>query len=312
MAVVVEFLHAAKLMVLGYDGRRAFDGALGANPYLVSLLEGIFWGLSHLVYEGTAVLLCQKGCGINAFCRTLILAGVWGLVTAIIVTWHYSSTSNIAAILMTAWSCVLVVGYGLIWLLPLCKFYRRPAAIRYAAVHCISRVMLLTSVAMVTAELDAGWCLQMGSYSLLFGIALPFAMRYALFQDSGYWLGNTAGHVKSGTGDDKNGFSALSEVLLESQMPSTPDAGITAQSLAEALDEHRPNMIPEYKIRLPPNALLGTGGTAKVYRGSWVFDDTLCIIRGKQGRDVAVKVLVCPELTPTGPLPYASTCECSG
>ena len=144
--VWVSSVHAIKLFAVGnYDS----DDTGASGVQWVAGLEGICWGLAHIVLEGTAFLLCQHGAGIRSFARAALLGGLWGVVTALVVGSYFSTwdepIQSVSVTAMFVWEAVLVLLYAVLWAAPRKLIYKRPALLPYAQYCSVSRAILFSA-----------------------------------------------------------------------------------------------------------------------------------------------------------------------
>jgi len=198
--------HSSKLLLLGYDSGMQY------GITAVSALEGLCWGCGHAIYEGCAVLLCQRGAGYRGFRWAVSLGLVWGAFTAVVVAIHYSNWCRGFELecphqqwsfsLMVAWECLGLSFYSCLWLLPSRCLYRRPALHDYAVYQALTRALMALSLLMVWCRVDVGFCIELFGDTALAGVVTPIMLFRALFQDSAFWQGklpSSAGLAAKGT-----------------------------------------------------------------------------------------------------------------
>jgi hypothetical protein len=99
--------------------------------YDAMLLYCLASALQHTVTEGIAFLFLQKGCGIYSRKNTRRFVVIWFFVSffsSYLVFMDYAIARYIG---WTVWF-LIVIFYGLVWLLPARILFRRPAGISYA------------------------------------------------------------------------------------------------------------------------------------------------------------------------------------
>lgn len=101
------------------------------NDYDAQLLYCLAIALQHTVTEGIAFIFLQKGCGIYSRKNSQKFAFVWfiiSFVSSYLIFMDYAIARYIG---WTIW-LLIVIFYGLMWLLPAKTLFRRPAGISYA------------------------------------------------------------------------------------------------------------------------------------------------------------------------------------
>lgn len=109
------------------------------NDTWILFLFSVGFLLQHVVSEGIAVMLMQKGCGVYAAQKAAKLALVWGLCTLGMVFVVYSDNEySVFAFLI--WNLCMVILYSCLWLLPSHVLYRRPSVFIYAKIFLSYRL----------------------------------------------------------------------------------------------------------------------------------------------------------------------------
>lgn len=145
--------------------------------------------LQHIVLEGVAFLLMQKGCGKYAAWNASKMMGVWGIITLIANVVGYSPGLQVSTIALLTWDSSILIFYFLLWVLPQNRLFRRPAAIPYAKFWFFFRVLEITLYSMSQAHSVAS---QIGKCGYVFGplfiftIFQPIVMYWTLLADSRY------------------------------------------------------------------------------------------------------------------------------
>lgn len=92
--------------------------------------------MQHMVTEGMAFMLMQKGCGLYAFKRAGYFAMLWGGVTYALLV--YTSFRQKGAFgVFSAWNSMLLVFYLSLWFTPMDYLFRRPAAVLFAKLFSV-------------------------------------------------------------------------------------------------------------------------------------------------------------------------------
>ena len=299
------------------------------NTFLVGLgwkikafIVAMDWALFHVVLEGLAFFLMQKGAGGRAFRRAVKYSSAWGVVTFLAVFEQQKlkfqpkaqggSSCEPAAFIsrdaawnangvMLMWNILLTVGYAMLRFAPEKWLSRRPAAKFYASFMLVLRATYVFSLSLQELENEtvrqAGFVLYSVGHFILFSFCEPLCVWLTLQRDSEYWRGHTSKLGKSGGGNLN--LPLVGRVSLNEGAAST---------LADTLDaigrDHSyVEMLNFAYLTIDHKDVIGAGGTAKVYRGTW------------KGDTVAIKLVYPPELTQEeveGFLREASALEAAG
>ena len=109
------------------------DYQVGRDWSRASFLFSFAITLQHMVCEGIAFMLMQKGCGHYAFKKAGFYAVIWGGCCYIFLI--YASFQNEGAFaVFLAWNICLLCFYLVLWLAPMEYLFRRPAAILLAKI----------------------------------------------------------------------------------------------------------------------------------------------------------------------------------
>jgi hypothetical protein len=122
------------IMVLTLD----FDPQ-GDNDTWTLFLYSVGFLLQHVVAEGIAIMLMQKGCGVFAQQKAAKLAIAWGVCTFFMVFIVYSE-NDYSFYAFVVWNACMVALYSCLWLLPTHVLYRRPSVYIYAKIFLAYRL----------------------------------------------------------------------------------------------------------------------------------------------------------------------------
>jgi hypothetical protein len=158
----------------------------GKNSLIITWCYPILFSLQHFVIEGIAFLFMQKGLGSHAAKNAFKWTIWWCLFTFLTQIVVFQNSGILSIIVNSIWSVLQLVLYGLLWLLPNDKLFRRPAAIFYAKFWFIFRLFALTFyvVAAVNSTHRVGECLYYLGVFMPFGLLEPMVCYYSLLQDS--------------------------------------------------------------------------------------------------------------------------------
>jgi hypothetical protein len=162
---------------------------------------------------------------------------------------------------------------------------------------------------------DFGYCLNFACTGIFFSVMVPVIVYFALLKDSLHWRGDAK--LASSTFQSNRRDATISDIR-------TPLMGLDLNSGEVSVVHRNMEHVPEnllidfYELSLNPMNCLGTGGTARVYRGvlrgkkkhicisflssniyffNIVFSLTIVSQPLLKGKPVAIKMLVCVELT---------------
>lgn len=229
----------------------------------------IVWTLQHFVTEGVAILLMQKGLGVNALKKALKYTLVWSFYFLFnqLAVYHTSESVSFASNII--WQSLLILFYLLLWLAPQKRLYRRPAAIIYAKFWVFIRSINIISTIMFYLDLSAGNCFYGLGTLLPYVFFEPTILTYTLIQDSRWWQGL----------DISQGRRVESAEEIRSPLAGVDIDLYSAKTLAEQLDSlgvksnqgiAAPVKLLNFAyISLNKNKLLGSGSFSKVYMGSY-------------------------------------------
>ena len=144
--------------------------------------------LQHVVLEGVAFLLMQKGCGKYAAWNASKLMIVWAIITLTANIIGYSPGFQISTIALLTWDSTILIFYFLLWVLPQNRLFRRPAAISYAKFWFFFRVLEISLYSMSQSKhsiaTQIGKCGYVFGPLFIFTIFQPIIMYWTLLADS--------------------------------------------------------------------------------------------------------------------------------
>ena len=65
--------------------------------------------LQHIITEGVAFMLMQKGCGVEAASRAFQYSFIWGIITYFLVQMWHSSDDSTSIVVRIIWSGTLAI-----------------------------------------------------------------------------------------------------------------------------------------------------------------------------------------------------------
>ena len=152
-----------------------------------AILYAMLYALERFVIEGVALLLMEKGMGLHSAKRCLLKAFVWAIFSFTLFFFFYMYPS-VSFQLAVAWNVVVCIFYGVLWLAPSTKLFRRPAAINYAIFWLFAQLISLSSVLMYNYPSTAA----VGNCTFAFGVVLlhsfcePVVVYRTLLRDCRY------------------------------------------------------------------------------------------------------------------------------
>jgi hypothetical protein len=245
--------------------------------WIVPIEQGLF----HWLYEGLAFFLMRYGAGVKAIQRSLVVSGLWGVITFIFYFYIYSisdasygqnANKNHAFDLFLTYQAILLSFYSLFVIIPSKYLYRRPALEFYAKFNCILYATALIVGSLVDADVTDAVC----PGAVIIFIEVAFFQPFILFKtfqiDSQYWQGLTP---------DRG--NPLADVWDHVDVK-------TAETMAERLEhfgsEKRLPILHFGLLDFDTNNQFVAGGFSRVYFGKF------------KGEKVAFKILFAMELTP--------------
>ena len=262
-----------------------------------ALMWATFFGLSHMVNEGVAYMLIQKGLGRYTQRKVLRRSIVWGFICFVIRYFTYLRDKEGGMVfILLVWKSAMVLFYGAIALVPNKHLYRRPAATFFARIWACWQLLNLVSSVLIVIKMASpvGLCVELFGAFLIYAIVQPIAIYITLLKDSEWWQGQ----FEDESEDDMSG-SVNEDGRKRSLDIVSPLAGLninlhSAQSLADCIDrmitEEGVKLLNFAYVQLDETQLLGQGSFSKVYRGTYrsqkcaiklvfTFDLTVDIIR---------------------------------
>lgn len=232
------------------------------------------WALQHGVIEGMAVLLQQKGCGWYASLNAMGIVAVY-VFGIFWFFFFFFAGGNDTVISQLALDAVLLVFYGLLWLLPSHKLFRRPALLVYAKIWFVIRVPgIILHIGLLLPHTVSDWpdCGYYFFRVILFSLVQPLISYHVMYLDSLWWQGID---VVDGTERPSNRFSSFSGDNSERpSFYSRQDFSLyNAQAVASVMDrigiEENVRMLNFAYLGVRKGQLLGKGSFSTVYRGTY-------------------------------------------
>eukprot|EP01035_Chromulina_nebulosa_P031097 gene31097-41424_t len=256
------------------------------------------WALQHLVTEGVAILLMQKGVGFNAAAKTVRITTLWAIFTFFAYMLVYTQPTGVSFAILMIWEMILFSFYLCLWIFPPRRLYRRPAAIHYGQFWCLFRVVNIISTILNFIPVTNGFsnCFYVICCLYPFAILQPWILYYTLLQDSKWWQGFSI----------NQGRRTRSAEEIRSPLQGVDLNLRTAQSLARSMDTISSGtrkrsqsadiggatirnggvrLLNFAYISMDTTKLIGSGSFSKVYIGSY------------RQRKCAIKLIFTPDLT---------------
>jgi len=244
--------------------------------------KGIIWGLQHLLLDGIGVLLVQPGIGRRAIRRSFIITTPWAIITVLAVGMSCKaqgdSHGTSGTIILMVYYFVEMILFIIVGFIP-CWRRPRPAIRMWAAVWILLRILAEIALFVQIYHPEVGSCLNFVLVHLTFVSLLPMAIFLAFRADTKHWYGVAwdldEQVLKAGMVND------LRSPLIGLSLPndSIRDIGRGIEKL------RRQDMVSFAELSIDAMSLLGSGGTAKVFKGKF------------HKQDAAFKLLYSMEIT---------------
>jgi serine/threonine protein kinase len=261
------------------------------NSSFASILFASSYAIGHMIIEGVAFLLMQKGCGQHAARAAAKWSAMWGIATFILMFFIFHNGGDIAVLLEIVWDMLMFLFYIFLWLAPQKRLFRRPAAILYARFWTIYRTatVIINCTLLFKSTENTGACGYIFVSFFFLSIMQPLVCYWTLLQDSRWWQGLAL----EGAGGGENGVGGQYEDGRDGDIRAPligSDFSLhSAQSLAITMDQMRVQggvrMLNFACIKLDKSSMLGAGSFSKVYRGTY------------RGQDCAIKLIYTVDLT---------------
>lgn len=255
---------------------------INQNNTETSLMYSLMWAAQHVVIEGIAFLLMQKGCGQHAARQAARYALLWGILTFLVMYYTFTVDVIIGGVLAIFWDCLMLIFYLALWHAPEEKIFRRPAAVLYAKFWSIYRFTTISvNILIFFPQTDnIASCGVVIVQIALFAILQPLVCYWTLLKDSRWWQGLDFEAQENNEEEPDN----IRAPLIGSDFSLR-----TAQSLADTMDRMRQHgrvkMLNFACIKVNFQRPLGAGSFSKVYKGSY------------RSRECAIKLIYTVDLT---------------
>ncbi len=273
-SAIINVYAGITMSLLPIRPEKSNDSVSATNFALVRALK-------HCVMEGVAFLLMQKGCGSYAVKRAGCYTAAWGILTLLLYYYSFKSGGFLFDMLDEFWNVAMLVFYGVLWLAPQTRLFRRPAAILYAKFWTFYRIAVIAiNLLFFFSETDnLGACGYILVSLLFLSVAQPLVCYWTLLQDSRWWQGL----------DIYQGTVADTTEDIRTPLVGAEFALSSAQSLANTMDQMHVHgqvkMLNFASLRLDTKKLLGAGSFSKVYKGTY------------RGKECAIKLIYTADLT---------------
>ena len=220
------------------------------------------------------MLLQQKGCGWYASLNAMGIVAVY-VFSIFWFFFFFFAGGNDTVISQLALDAVLFIFYGLLWLLPSHKLFRRPALLVYAKIWFFIRVLgIVLHIGLILPDTLSDWpdCGYYFFRVILFSLVQPLISYHVMYLDSLWWQGID---VVDGTERPSNRFSSFSGDASERpSFYSRQDFSLyNAQAVASVMDrigiEENVRMLNFAYLGVRKGQLLGKGSFSTVYRGTY-------------------------------------------
>jgi hypothetical protein len=267
------------------------------DPYQVSGDEAGTWAFSlmytlqHCIIEGVAILLMQKGLGKNAAMKTIKYISIWSAFSLFVHWGRLNPDRTLAMVMDLIWNILLLIFYLILWLAPLQRLYRRPAALFYAEFWALYRVVVITLTSMFYIRQTTHVAECFYTFGCLFPMAIfePIILYYTFLQDSKWWQG-----LEISTNPKDPAIQDLRAPLLGVDLNVN-----SAQNLAASMDTmgvsafrtvpKNVKLLNFAYITLDSSKMLGAGSFSRVYLGK--YRQTPCAIKLIYTIDVTKEII---------------------
>jgi hypothetical protein len=280
--VVVVWANILSNIYAGFIVALVPINPIGSNNLVFSCLYASMTASQHVILEGIAFLLMQKGCGYHALFSAGKAALLWGIFSFFLMIYIYYVNNWIGDTAEALWYFILLIFYLALWLAPQDRLFRRPAVITYSKFWVIYRIFTICiHVLFFFRETEeTGSCGYIILQILFYAIIQPLVCYWTLLQDSRWWQGieiETPHHRKQS-------YEDIRSPLIGSDFSIS-----TAQSLAATMDSIRVHggvkMLNFALIKIDFKKPLGSGSFSKVYKGTY------------RGNECAIKLIYTVDLT---------------
>jgi hypothetical protein len=233
----------------------------------------IKWFANRFLTEGLSIFLMHNGVGKHAVTFSITVAALWSSVSAVVPYYIYIEY-GVSSFYVTQMVILSIMGvfYFANWLAPAEKLHRRPALISLARFYAIVYLLMLTATLILYFNSETSGCAVNGLLSLG-EIMIPLLVYRTIYHDSLFWQGLFV-----------RGTDNLNDPLIGMWDLDRETVTVVAQSISDLEKEIVP-IIPFGMLFLDTSYFF-SGGSARVYQGRY------------KTMDVAIKFLVCIELTP--------------
>lgn len=306
--IVLSFITAALLVVFYLAGKCLDYWDSSGTGDLVEIVSiALIWASWHFLIDGVAIMLLKQGIGMKSFKAGLCLTLLSSLFTFCCifgsrVTLNILNLPLASAAISGLWNLIMLFFYGSVYLLPDSMFpiFRRPATFKYSLFYTVIRGCGVIASIMTLARVDSDITnnFKFAVETVLFTLLQPIVLYTTFTTDSAYWRGEDEirtprSSIRSfGSGrSSRIPNSVLSAGELENIRAPLVGQSWPAKSANAVIKEvndlySKQNLLIDYRdLSLRDMSILGVGGSARVYKGSY------------NAKPVAVKLIYCIELT---------------
>ena len=239
------------------------------NSWLDCIIWSTIIGMQHMVTEGVAYMLLQKGMGRNTQIKVIRRATIWGLVCFCCGLLTYKFNTLFVDIFQIVWDSTILIFYATVAFCPEKHLYRRPAATYFSRWWLIWSIISFASTILLQIESSQNYvvCVRAFGPYLIYALCEPFLVYKTLVYDSFWWQGQFGSDD-----DDDSGFGTTDRTRSKDIVSPLQGQEVNlhaAQSLANAIDtmvtEKGVKLLNFAYIELDADNLLGQGAFSKVY-----------------------------------------------
>eukprot|EP00505_MAST-04D_sp_SCG-Rhode-Island_P000852 Stramenopile-MAST_4_protein_852 len=267
------------------------------------------WAAWHFLIEGVEIMLLKPCIGLKSFNQGFLATSFWTILTfvcfffsGLLRQYGHGNNDTAAAFIVAGWNFILAIFYASIAWFPssMFPFHRRPAARIYGNFYAVIRFFgFIASVLNAVGGVETNSELNFWFETVLFTLGQPFTLLVTFQNDSKYWRGELSegmgasrssdtvvGNDAASTGEHRADLEdSITQPLIGQSWSRRASTAVIEEVSVTASSTRAPMLIDFADLSLNEKCILGSGGSARVYKGKY------------KGEKVAVKLIYCIELT---------------